>query len=443
MKLQKTITNEVKLSGIGVHNGKTVNITFKPAKVNTGVNFIRIDLPSKPSIPARLSNVVEMNEQNRQGRRTSIGINGIQLHTVEHIMASLAGLEIDNLIIEVDNEEMPGFDGSALKFVEALKRAVVIEQGSPKKYLRIKKPISIQGEKTTIVVLPNEEFRVSYVLNYNHPLLKSQYVSFQLSPSLFEKEIAPARTFCLESEAGELIKQGLGKGASYENTLVVGKKNVIKNKFRFEDECSRHKVLDIIGDIYLLGKSLKGHIIAIRSGHSMNFKLLQQLKNYEQRRIGAAIEGEGLILSGGQNQLDINDIKKILPHRYPFLLVDRILEIEKGKRIIGLKNVTVGEPFFIGHFPQRPIMPGVLVVEALAQTAGVLMLSKKENIGKLAYFVSMNNVKFRRTVVPGDRLILEVEVIRIKSRTGRVRTRALVEGKVACEAELMFTLVTT
>ncbi|MEA3328825.1 MAG: bifunctional UDP-3-O-[3-hydroxymyristoyl] N-acetylglucosamine deacetylase/3-hydroxyacyl-ACP dehydratase [Candidatus Omnitrophota bacterium] len=438
MKLQKTITNEVKLSGAGLHSGNKVNIRFKPAEINTGVNFVRIDLPGNPVIAAQLSNIIDVT---RRRRRTSIRANNAEVHTIEHAISGLAGLEIDNLIIEIDNDEMPCFDGSASRFVETLKKAGIVEQEAPKGYLTIKEPICIQEEKTAMVILPDEQFKVSYTLSYDHPLLKAQYVTFELDPSLFEKEIAPARTFCLECETDELTKQGLGGGADYKNTLVIGKKGVIENKFRFKDECARHKVLDIIGDIYLLGRPLKGHIIAIRSGHSMNLRLLRQLRHYEQKKIGAAIKGEDLLASG-QTQLDINDIKKILPHRYPFLLVDRILKVEESKRIVGLKNVTAGEQFFTGHFPQRPIMPGVLVVEALAQTAGVLMLSRKENIGKLAYFVSMNNVKFRRTVVPGDRLILEVDVIKIKSRTGQVRTRALVEGKVACEAELMFSLVT-
>ena len=437
MEKQKTIASEINLSGTGVHGGKHANLRLKPAEIDKGINFIRVDLPARPVISARIFNVIDSDKRNR---RTSIASNNAEVHTIEHLMASLAGLEIDNITIEIDSNEVPCFDGSAALFIDALKKAGIKEQDSPRKYLRVKEPIFVQEEDAEIIILPAAHLTISYLLSYDHPLLRAQYIDLELNPSSFEKTLGRARTYCLESEAKALVERGLGKGADYENTLVLGKKGIIKNKLRFEDECCRHKMLDLMGDIYLLGRPLSGHIIAIKSGHSLNIKFLKKIKHYQER-----IKGAGMGVSEadlpGKGQLDINDIKQILPHRYPFLLVDKIVEMEDGKRIVGIKNVTAGEQFFIGHFPGRPVMPGVLVIEAMAQTAGVLMLSRKENRGKLAYFMSINNVKFRRVVMPGDQLRLEVEVTRLKRRTGQVHTQALVNGRVVCEADLMFSLV--
>ncbi len=437
MEKQKTIASEVSLSGTGVHTGKDANLRLKPAEPDKGINFVRVDLPARPVVPARIINVID---PDKQKRRTSIAGNNAEIHTIEHLMASLAGLEIDNVTIEIDSNEVPCFDGSAAVFIDALKKAGKSEQNSPRRYLRIKEPIFVQEGDAEIIILPAEHLTLSYLLSYDHPLLRSQYVSLELNPSSFEKKLSPARTFCLKSEGDALLSQGLGKGASYENTLILGEKGIIKNKLRFEDECCRHKMVDLIGDTYLLGRPLNGHIIAIKSGHSLNIKFLKKIKHYQERIKGAGMEVSKAGLPD-KGQLDINDIKRILPHRYPFLLVDRILEVEDGKRIVGIKNVSAGEQFFTGHFPGRPVMPGVLVVEAMAQTAGVLMLSRKENIGKLAYFMSISNVKFRRVVIPGDQLRLEVEVTRLKTRTGQIHAQALVEGKVVCEADLMFSLV--
>jgi UDP-3-O-[3-hydroxymyristoyl] N-acetylglucosamine deacetylase/3-hydroxyacyl-[acyl-carrier-protein] dehydratase len=274
---------------------------------------------------------------------------------------------------------------------------------------------------------------------YDNPFIKSEFLKLTVTPELFEKELAPARTFCLQKEVDSLLSLGLGKGASYDNTLVVSENGVIKNKVRFTDEFARHKVLDLLGDLYLLGFSIKGHIIAIRSGHAINIKLIQKIKSKRERWLEGSIRPvEEIKVAGGE--LDINVIKRILPHRYPFLLVDRIIRMD-STHVVGLKNVTANEEFFQGHFPGRPIMPGVLVIEAMAQVAGVLMLSKDENFGKLAYFIGIDNVKFRKTVVPGDQLIMDIQILKVKSRLGQARAEARVDGKVVCEAEFMFSLV--
>ena len=430
---QKTIAKDVGIEGIGIHSGKEVKVTLKPSLAGSGINFIRTDLKNHPVIPAHVSKIM------LRPRRTSIGKNGIEIHTIEHLMAALAGLGIDNLIVELNSDELPGLDGSSLGFVKAIKKAGIIEQETPKKYFYIREPSWIIKNDASIIILPSDEFRVSYTLNYNHPLLKAQYISLVLGEETFEKELASSRTFCLEKEVEALKKQGLGKGANFKNTLVVGDKGVINNKLRFEDEFVRHKVCDVIGDFYLLGRPLKGHIIAVKSGHPLNIKLLQRIQYQGESSRQAGIGAQSF--HAGGPPFDINAIHKILPHRYPFLFIDKIVELEKDKRAVGIKNVTINDYFFKGHFPGKPIMPGVLIIEAMAQVGGVLMLSKPANYGKLAYFMSMDKVKFRRTVLPGDQLWLEATVVKIKSRTGQIHTRAMVEGKVVAEAELMFTLV--
>jgi UDP-3-O-[3-hydroxymyristoyl] N-acetylglucosamine deacetylase/3-hydroxyacyl-[acyl-carrier-protein] dehydratase len=334
---------------------------------------------------------------------------------------------------------MPGLDGSSLNFLELLEQAGIREQDKPRQYYNIRDAIFVEDDGASIVALPSSEFKVSYTLSYAHQLLKAQFLEINLDVADFKKELAAARTFCLEQEASDLQKQGLGLGANYENTLVVGKNGVIKNKLRYEDEFIRHKILDLVGDMYLMGQPLKGHIIALKSGHALNVKLLHKIYQQKERYSVAAIgidyhpqEGE---------ELDVTAIMKILPHREPFLFVDRIVSLEKGKRAVGIKNVTINDYFFKGHFPGKPVMPGVLIVEAMAQVGGVMMLAPEENRGKLAYFLAADNLKFRKTVVPGDQLVLDVEAGRIKTKTGQVHGRALVDGKVVAEADLMFALV--
>jgi len=436
MELQRTIKKEIELEGVGLHTGEKVKIRLFPSSPDSGINFIRTDLPNAPAVKANIANVME---PSRRLRRTSLGCDGIEVHTIEHLMSALCGLMIDNLRVEISGSEIPGLDGSALPFVELIHRAGIEEQQAPKKSFQVKDPIWLEENDAVLAILPASELRVSYTLSYDHPLLKSQYVSVVVTPETFETQIAPTRTFCLEREAEELRKQGLGKGANWENTLVVGKDGVIKNKLRFDDEFARHKVSDLLGDLYLLGIPIKGHVIAVKSGHSLNIRLLQRIRQQQERMRAGAIESRGPGIVG--TPLDVNDIKKILPHRYPFLLVDRVIELEDDKRAVGTKNVTINEFFFPGHFPDRPIMPGVLIMEALAQVAGIMMLNKRENLGKYAFFMSMDKVKFRKAVVPGDQLVLEAEVMKLRSKTVQVKALATVDGKVVAEGELMFALV--
>ncbi|MDP8261457.1 MAG: bifunctional UDP-3-O-[3-hydroxymyristoyl] N-acetylglucosamine deacetylase/3-hydroxyacyl-ACP dehydratase [Candidatus Kappaea frigidicola] len=440
MEKQKTIEKEVSFSGYGIHTGKEVNAKFKPALADSGVNFVRVDLPGKPVVKAHISNIID---PKKRLRRTSIGIkkNGmdVEIHTIEHIMSALCGTGIDNIIVELDSEELPGLDGSAQGFADLVKKAGIKEQNAEKEYFTPRIPIWLEENDRSLVLLPHDSFEVSYTLSYENPLLSSQFMSVNISSEIFEKEIAPARTFCLNEEVEALKKMGLGKGANYKNTIVIGKKGIISNKLRFSNEFVRHKIADLMGDLYLLGKPIKGKIIALKSGHSLNIKLVERMFSYIKKAKEAGIKSPAVF--SGMPPFNITDIQNILPHRYPFLLIDRIIELEEDKRAVGIKNVTINEYFFEGHFPGRPIMPGVLIVEAMAQVAGVLLLSKSSNAGKIAYFMSMNNVKFRRTVVPGDQLVFEVEIVKIKSKTGQVRTKASVDGNIVSEADLRFSLV--
>lgn len=426
MEHQRTIAREISHTGTGLHTGCQTTVTFKPAASDTGLMFIRKNNGKSFPIKVDVSSVIEA------PRRTTLGTGDAKVHTVEHILAALAGLGIDNLEIEVDESEVPEIDGSSLPFVEIIEKAGIVEQEKQRKYLRIRRTTSITDGDAQLTAIPSQGFKVSFTINYNKPGLETQYASFEINRDNFIKEIAPARTFCFEDEAKELQTQGLGKGANLTNTIVISEKGIINGKPRFRDEFVRHKILDLLGDLSLLGKPLLGHIVAVKSGHPSNIKLVRELKKMTE------------LYTPGEEEttvLDTEAIQKILPHRYPFLFVDRIIELEEDKRIVGIKNVTADENFFVGHFPQRPIMPGVLVVEAMAQAAGVLMLRKEENSGKLAYLVSVDKVRLRKPVVPGDQLRLEIEVQKLRKKTGKVKARTLVEGQLVAEAEFVFSVV--
>ena len=436
MDYQKTISKEIEFEGIGLHTGKKVKVVLKPALPNTGIVFFKTGSSSQALIKADFYSILDPQDF---PRRTSIGTSSNPIHTVEHLMAALSLLGIDNIQIDINGNEVPGMDGSAKEFIEGIKQAGVVKQNVKRNYLIVKDPLWVEESNATLALLPPNNFRVSYAVSYNHPVIGSQFFDAVIGDNPDDNNVHFARTFCLEEEVKPLVDMGLGKGANYQNTLVVSQKGIVDNKPRVENEFVRHKVLDLIGDLYLAGP-IKAHIIALRSGHNLNIKLLDKLRRYKEKIYSSAIPNEGEYYSAG-DIIEINEIMDILPHRYPFLLVDRIIRIEKGRKAVGIKNVTINDYFFQGHFPRKPVMPGVLIVEAMAQVGGVLMLSESNNRGKLAYFLAADKVKFRKTVLPGDQLVLEVVSGKIKTKTGQVFTKAYVNNTLVAEAELMFALV--
>jgi len=413
---QKTIGGTGCLSGTGLHTGKACSVTFKPAAPGSGIRFLRGG--------KSVADLRDARPHLQDGLRCSaLGEGERRILTVEHVLACLNGLGITNLDVEVEGPELPGLDGSALPFARLFQELGLVEQRIPADVYRVKEPIVCYDKLKSIAIYPAEEFSVSYVLDYEHPHLKDQKVDFSLGPETFVKEIAPARTFCTEKEARELPKMGFGLGADADNTLIVRDDGSHRTGMRFQDECARHKVLDILGDLMLLGYPVVGRVVGLRSGHTLNQKLVEAIRS--QR--------------GSSLTLETEDIKKILPHREPFLFVDRIIEMSE-RRVVGIKKLTGKEEFFKGHFPQRPVMPGVLMLEALAQVGGVLMLAQRENQGKIAYLASVSSARFRRVVVPGEELRLEVDVMKLKSRIGLIKGVAKVGQETACEAEILFSL---
>ena len=458
---QSTIANDATVKGIGLHTGTSSEITFRPAPINTGVIFRRIDIEGIPEIPAHIDYVVDIS------RGTTLGVNDIKVYTVEHVLAALAGLKIDNVYVDIHGIEPPVCDGSSMEFVKALREVGKVEQDSPRDYIVIEENIpydAVKGEGVELIAMPSDEFKITMMIDYGNPAIGTQYTSMY-SIDEFETEYAASRTFCFLSEVEQLKEAGLAKGGTPDNALVIIDKpwneeevKYLKSLFdenmevtrgdngilngtpvRFPNEFVRHKTLDLIGDLYLLGLPIKGHIMAARSGHKANIELVRKINAYwEKTRIKMKYQEkktEGYLL-------DVSAIKKIMPHRYPFLLVDRIVDLIPGKKVVGIKNVTINEPFFMGHFPERSVMPGVLLIEAMAQVGGILMLDAETRTDdKLIFFMGIDRAKFRKPVEPGDQVRFELEIIKRRSTMFKMAGKGYVMGDLVVEAELSAMLV--
>ncbi len=429
---QHTIEQPVTLRGRGLFDGKPVTLTFKPAPENHGVVFIRTDLNNTP-VPALVDRVV------KRTRRTALRQGDATIETCEHALSAVAGLDIDNLIIELDQHELPNMDGSALPFYEALANAGRKEHRATRHCLVIKEPIAVRQDDAVLAAVPSDGpgMQILYELDYSpvSRVIGRQLHNFDSANGDYAHDIAPSRTFSLEPEARAARAQGLFAHLTPDEALVIGDDGPLgNNALRFDDEPVRHKVLDLIGDLFLIGAPIQGRIIAHKSGHPLNHDLARELlKQFRSQRMTD--------LARHSTVADVRKLFRMMPHRYPMLLIDRVLEIDGDRRAVGIKNVTINEPFFQGHYPSTPIMPGVLVVEAMAQLSGVLIGQSLQQVGKLPVLLSLDRVKLRRPVTPGDQLLLEAESVRIRSRIAHMRCRAYVAEELAAEAEVKFMMV--
>jgi UDP-3-O-[3-hydroxymyristoyl] N-acetylglucosamine deacetylase/3-hydroxyacyl-[acyl-carrier-protein] dehydratase len=457
---QTTIKKALSISGVGLHTGVRSTATFKPAPKNSGIKFKRLDLDNCPEITADIDHVIDIS------RGTTIGIDNFRIHTVEHILSAVFGLQIDNILIELTEKEPPVMDGSAIPFVNILLKSGIEVQDALRDELIIDKTITFTDPKKEIDIhiLPSDKFRVTFMTDYKVKPLGTQYTAMYSLKEDFIEQFAPSRTFCLYSEIIELNNLGLIKGGNIDNALVFVDKEFedkevndlkklfnVKNDFfvgengilngtelRFYNEPVRHKVVDLIGDFALLGIPIRGHIIAARSGHAANVELVKKIKKNYSKKLALHKKQR----YEPQMTFDIESIMKILPHRYPFLLIDRILALDPGKIVHAIKNVTINEPFFKGHFPGQPIFPGVLILEAMAQAGGFLVLNSIDNPeSKLMYFTGINKSRFKKTVVPGDQLYFEITLDKFRLGTCKISGTAKVNDVIVAEAEMMASVV--
>ena len=432
---QRTILREVSIKGKALHTGEEVNLTLKPALENTGVIFRRIDLFGKPELKPLIDLVDDL------VRSTTIADGHAKVHTIEHVLSALSGCGVDNVLIEMDASEPPILDGSAKHFVNLIQQAEPVEQDAEREYFVVEEPISVTRGSSSIIALPHDGFRITCT-SADDRGIHTQHLSLDLDPETYVAQVAPARTFTIYEDIEELLKLGKIKGGSLDSAIVIkGDKIVSKEPLRFKDEFVRHKILDILGDITLVGMPIKAHIVGVRPGHALNAELSKVLrKKLLEKKKGTAAAKKVLPVESHEKTIDIRGVLNLLPHRYPFVMIDRVVEIVSDDELVALKNVTINEPFFQGHYPGRPVMPGVLQVEAMAQAAGVLLLRKlPADDNKIAFFMSVDKVKFRQAVEPGDSVEIRVKLVKI--RGNKIATaECKVGGKLVSSAQLMFML---
>lgn len=432
MDKQRTLASSASLTGTALHTGENVTLTLHPAPAGHGFKFKRTDLPDEPIIEAKAESVKTVE------RATTLVEGNVKIHTVEHVLSALSGLGVDNALIEMNANEPPIGDGSAAPYIEVIKQAGIVEQDAPRAYFEPREPVVVQVGDSILTILPDTTFRVSCT-QVGPEGRFTQYLSAEITPEFYETQIAPARTFVFYEDVKPLMDKGLIRGGSLENAVVARGESVLsKEPLRFPDEFVRHKILDIVGDLTLCGRRLRGHIVAVKPGHGPNTELARALVKRHSEY--AAMAPRPVAAESGV--LDINEVMRTLPHRFPFLMVDRIIELHADdKGAVGVKAVTINEPYFQGHFPGHPVMPGVLQVEAMAQVASIVMMRKTENSGKIGYFMSADAVKFRKPVFPGDTLFIHCEMLSAKKRLGKAACKCLVNGEVVSEAELLFGLI--
>ncbi|MBT3668342.1 MAG: bifunctional UDP-3-O-[3-hydroxymyristoyl] N-acetylglucosamine deacetylase/3-hydroxyacyl-ACP dehydratase [Opitutae bacterium] len=435
---QRTIRKERTIKGKSLHTGEDVSLTIKPADVDQGLVFRRIDLFGKPEIIPVSTNVTDL------VRSTTISNGNAKVHTIEHVLSALSGCGIDNVIIELDASEPPILDGSARPFVNLILEAEPIEQEKERDYYFLPEPLSVTSGNRSMIALPYDGFRITCT-SADDRGSHVQHLSIDIDPEIFVAQISPARTFTVYEDIEELLKLGKIQGGSLDSAIVIkGDKILSKEPLRFEDEFVRHKILDIIGDLILLGKPLKAHIIAVRPGHALNSDLTKKIvERMESNRKAVSQEKENKsVVLPDETKLDVRRILDVLPHRFPFVMIDRVISIEGNEVLVGIKNVTINEPFFTGHFPGHPVMPGVLQLEAMAQAAGILLLRRSSSEGKVAFFMSADKVKFRKPVVPGDQLVITATLEKVRgNKLATASVSCTVNKKAVSSANLMFSIV--
>jgi UDP-3-O-[3-hydroxymyristoyl] N-acetylglucosamine deacetylase / 3-hydroxyacyl-[acyl-carrier-protein] dehydratase len=432
MEKQTTLASPATLQGTSLHTGENVTLTLHPAPQNHGYKFRRKDLPDQPVIEARADNVKLVE------RATTIVEGNVKIHTVEHVLSALAGMGVDNALIEMDANEPPIGDGSAELFVQLIKKAGVVEQEARRVVFQPSAPLHIETETGSLLtVIPDTKFRISCT-QVGPEGRFTQFASYEITPEIYETEIARARTFVFYEEVKPLMDKGLIKGGSLENAIVArGEQVLSKEPLRYPDEFVRHKILDIVGDLALAGRRLSGHVIAVKPGHGPNSQMARLLQKTHADLLAIAPRP----VTPNTQVMGIEQVMATLPHRYPFLMVDRIVEMPDDLHAVGVKCVSINEPFFQGHFPGHPVMPGVLQLEAMAQVASIVMMRKTENSGKIGYFMSADEVKFRKPVFPGDTLFIHVEMMKAKRNLGKAYCKCVVNESVVSEGILLFGIV--